>query len=89
MIVWESYRLKLEGAFFHKQLSRGVHNIGLNPIRDDLEICMKPALNPCSYKLYVYVTTWVNYGMKIVYDPGNITKLLEVNYFIQIIKVLY
>ena len=47
---------------------------------------MKPAVNPCGYKQYAYVTTWVENGTKITNDTENIINRIETTYFIQGIK---
>ena len=40
----------------------------------DPDTWMKPAVKPCGYKYYMYVTTSVDDGMAISDDPGNIIK---------------
>ena len=49
---------------------------------------IKPELKPCGYKHYVYVNTWVYYGMTISDKPRNIIKVLDVTFLLQVIKVL-
>ena len=63
--------------------------IGLNPRLADPGTCMNTEANPCDYKYYAYVTTWVDDVTTISDDTGKIVKGIEVNYVLQIISILY
>ena len=43
----------------------------------DPDTWLRPAVKPCGYQYFEYVTTWVDDGMAISDDPDKIIKALE------------
>ena len=78
----------MSGGSLHKHLYRSVVDIGFKPILDDQEKWMKPSVKLCGYKYYTYTTTWLDGGITIRNDPGNIIKVPKETYFIEGIKVI-
>ena len=59
------YLLNSEGVSLHKNLDRRMCYIGFNIILSDPDTWINTEVNTCGYNNYLYLTTWVDYGMNI------------------------